>query len=104
MRDPSAIRWLRSTVEMESSCTQASRWMVAASSSFVPFRARGASPGAAVTRRRISARLTTVPNFATFVLDQLPPPPRRVLEIGCGREGGLVELLAARGYDVLGVD
>jgi len=34
----------------------------------------------------------------------LPPPPGRVLEIGCGREGGLVELLAARGYDVLGVD
>jgi hypothetical protein len=45
-----------------------------------------------------------VPDFATFVLDQLPPPPGRVLEVGCGREGGLVELLAARGYDVLGVD
>lgn len=43
-------------------------------------------------------------DFATFVLDQLPPPPRRVLEIGCGDEGGLVELLAAKGYDVLGVD
>jgi methyltransferase family protein len=43
-------------------------------------------------------------DFATFVLDQLPPPPRRVLEIGCGEEGGLVELLAARGYDTLGVD
>jgi hypothetical protein len=27
-----------------------------------------------------------------------------VLEIGCGREGGLVDLLTARGYDVLGVD
>jgi hypothetical protein len=27
-----------------------------------------------------------------------------VLEIGCGREGGLVETLAAAGYDVLGVD
>ena len=27
-----------------------------------------------------------------------------MLEIGCGREGGLVEALAARGYDVLGVD
>lgn len=43
-------------------------------------------------------------DFATFVFDQLPPPPRRVLEIGCGREGGLVEQLAARGYDALGVD
>src|SRR3954464_12616594 len=57
-----------------------------------------------VTRRRISARLTVVPEFATFVLEQLPPPPGRVLEIGCGRDGGLVELLAARGYDVTGVD
>jgi SAM-dependent methyltransferase len=45
-----------------------------------------------------------VSDFATFVFDQLPPPPRRVLEVGCGREGGLVEVLAARGYDVLGVD
>lgn len=43
-------------------------------------------------------------DFATFVFDQLPPPPGRVLEVGCGREGGLVEELAARGYDVLGVD
>jgi hypothetical protein len=45
-----------------------------------------------------------VSDFATFVLNQLPPPPRRVLEVGCGEEGGLVELLAVRGYDVLGVD
>jgi hypothetical protein len=43
-------------------------------------------------------------DFATFVLDQLPPGPARVLEVGCGREGGLVAMLAARGYDVLGVD
>jgi hypothetical protein len=27
-----------------------------------------------------------------------------VLEVGCGEEGGLVELLADRGYDLLGVD
>jgi Methyltransferase domain len=27
-----------------------------------------------------------------------------VLEIGCGRAGGLVQLLATHGYDVLGVD
>jgi SAM-dependent methyltransferase len=45
-----------------------------------------------------------VTDFATFVFDQLPPPPRRVLEVGCGDEGGLVEALASRGYDVLGVD
>jgi hypothetical protein len=45
-----------------------------------------------------------VPTFATFVFDQLPPPPCRVLEIGCGRHGGLVEELVAAGYDALGVD
>jgi SAM-dependent methyltransferase len=45
-----------------------------------------------------------VADFATFVFDQLPPPPRRVLEVGCGRDGGLVPELAANGYDVLGVD
>ena len=43
-------------------------------------------------------------DFGTFVLKQLPPPPQRILEVGCGREGGLVELLADAGYDVLGVD
>jgi len=45
-----------------------------------------------------------VADFGTFVLKQLPPPPQRILEVGCGRDGGLVELLAASGYDVLGVD
>jgi hypothetical protein len=45
-----------------------------------------------------------VSDFATFVFEQLPPPPGRVLEIGCGSEGGLVAELAAHGYDVLGVD
>ena len=43
-------------------------------------------------------------DFGTFVLNQLPPPPQRVLEVGCGREGGLVELLSGAGYEVLGVD
>jgi methyltransferase family protein len=43
-------------------------------------------------------------DFATFVFEHLPTPPRRVLEIGCGEEGGLVEVLAAAGYDVVGVD
>jgi SAM-dependent methyltransferase len=43
-------------------------------------------------------------DFGTFVLKHLPPPPRRVLEIGCGDAGGLVELLAGAGYDSLGVD
>lgn len=43
-------------------------------------------------------------DFATFVLEQLPEPPCRVLEVGCGPEGGLVPFLAGRGYDALGVD
>jgi hypothetical protein len=43
-------------------------------------------------------------DFGTFVLDQLPPPPGRILEIGCGKDGGLVDLLTVAGYDALGVD
>jgi hypothetical protein len=42
--------------------------------------------------------------FAEFVLAQLPPPPLRMLEVGCGREGGVVPALAEAGYDVLGID
>jgi SAM-dependent methyltransferase len=38
-----------------------------------------------------------------FVLSQLGPPPRRVLEIGCG-EGKLARGLADRGYDVVAID
>ncbi|HVS85731.1 MAG TPA: class I SAM-dependent methyltransferase [Gaiellaceae bacterium] len=53
--------------------------------------------------RRASASVTAV-GFIDFVLDQLPPAPCRVLEVGCGSEGGLVEELAARGYETLGVD
>ena len=43
-------------------------------------------------------------DFAEFVLSQLPPRPLRVLEVGCGEEGGVVPTLAAAGHDVLGVD
>jgi hypothetical protein len=39
-----------------------------------------------------------------FVLSQLPPPPARVIEIGCGKDGGVTPALAAAGYDVLGAD
>jgi methyltransferase family protein len=48
--------------------------------------------------------MVDVSDFATFVFDQLPPPPCRVLEIGCGEAGGLVAELVARGYEALGVD
>jgi hypothetical protein len=34
----------------------------------------------------------------------LPPPPQRVLEVGCGREGGVAPALAEAGYDVLAID
>ena len=42
-------------------------------------------------------------SFTAFVLSHLPPPPRRVLEVGCGR-GELAFALAGAGYDVVAVD
>ena len=42
--------------------------------------------------------------FSAYALSHLPPPPARVLEVGCGYEGGITPVLAAAGYDVLGVD
>ncbi len=42
--------------------------------------------------------------FNEFVLSQLPSPPARVLEVGCGPEGGVAPTLAAAGYDVLAID
>ncbi len=45
-----------------------------------------------------------VAGFLPFVLSHLPPPPVRVLEVGCGDEGGLVPDLAVRDYQVVGVD
>jgi SAM-dependent methyltransferase len=35
---------------------------------------------------------------------QLPAPPARVVEIGCGSLGGFVPFLRAEGYDAVGVD
>jgi SAM-dependent methyltransferase len=43
-------------------------------------------------------------DFTAFALSQLPDPPRRVLEVGCGHEGGVAPDLAAAGYDVLAID
>jgi Methyltransferase domain len=42
--------------------------------------------------------------FNEFVLSQLPAPPGRVLELGCGDRGGVVPELEATGYDPLGID
>ena len=39
-----------------------------------------------------------------FVREHLPPPPARVLEIGCGPLGGFVPGLELVGYDVVGID
>jgi hypothetical protein len=55
-------------------------------------------------QRRISATLVPMDDFGMFVLGQLPPPPGTVLEVGCGAEGGLVEMLTASGYQAVGVD
>lgn len=43
-------------------------------------------------------------DFATFALSQLPPPPARVLEIGCGQDGGIIPALADAEYDAQAVD
>src|SRR5438552_14564849 len=53
--------------------------------------------------RRACARLTVV-DFTEFALSQLPESPRRVLEVGCGYQGGVAPALAAAGYDVLAID
>jgi Methyltransferase domain len=43
-------------------------------------------------------------DFTSWVLQELPPPPARVLEVGCGDAGGVVAALVEAGYDALGVD
>jgi hypothetical protein len=42
--------------------------------------------------------------FSDYVLLRLPPPPARVLEVGCGDLGGVTPALVAAGYDVLAID
>lgn len=39
-----------------------------------------------------------------FIRTQLPDPPARVIELGCGPHGGLVPMLQREGYDAVGVD
>ena len=39
-----------------------------------------------------------------FVRDQLPKPPARIVELGCGESGGHLAALLDVGYDALGVD
>lgn len=42
--------------------------------------------------------------FSDYVLGRLPPPPLRILEVGCGDQGGVTPALVAAGYDVLASD
>jgi SAM-dependent methyltransferase len=42
--------------------------------------------------------------FVAYALRQLPPPPARVLEVGCGHQGGIAPELADAGYEVLAID
>jgi SAM-dependent methyltransferase len=39
-----------------------------------------------------------------FLQEQLPPPPARVLEVGCGQDGALATALSVAGWDVLAID
>jgi hypothetical protein len=45
-----------------------------------------------------------VTSFAEFLLERLPQPPARVLEVGCGTEGGVTPALLEAGYDALAID
>jgi SAM-dependent methyltransferase len=38
------------------------------------------------------------------VRSSIPPPPARVVDIGCGPDGGFVPMLRAAGYDAIGID
>ncbi|MFN8224425.1 MAG: hypothetical protein U0R50_14395 [Gaiellales bacterium] len=42
--------------------------------------------------------------FPEYVLRHLPPPPVRVLEVGCGEVGGATPAMFEAGYDVLAID
>jgi len=43
-------------------------------------------------------------DFVDYVFTHVPPAPARVLEVGCGEEGGIAPALAAAGYEVLAID
>lgn len=43
-------------------------------------------------------------DFTAFALSHLPPPPGRVLEVGCGPDGGVTPALVEAGYDARAID
>jgi ubiquinone/menaquinone biosynthesis C-methylase UbiE len=53
--------------------------------------------------RPMTAQRDTLVETEDFVGSQLPPPPARVLEVGCG-DGRLARALAAAGYRVTAID
>ena len=57
-----------------------------------------------IARQRCASAKLSEMEFIEFVLSYLREPPARVLEVGCGEEGGLVPELVREGYDVLGID
>ena len=69
------------------------------------FVAEPSSSCARTAIRRASSRLTSTPvvSVKEFVLSNLPPPPARVLEVGCGH-GRLARELDAAGYAVTAID
>jgi SAM-dependent methyltransferase len=50
-----------------------------------------------------TASFSLTMDFAPFVLARLPPPPARILEIGCG-SGELARALSAARYEVTAID
>jgi hypothetical protein len=60
------MRWLRSTVEIESSWTHDSRRTVASTSAVVPRRARAAKPCASIARRRTAVSVMRGPLIEGF--------------------------------------
>src|SRR5262249_24494526 len=103
MRLASVRRWARSTVEIESSWTQPSRWTAASTSVARPRRKRVVNPWWDTRYRRSCARLTVSIVALNELIPTLLPPPARILEVGCGA-GELARALDAAGYDVLAID
>lgn len=83
------------TADVLRAAVRAGRGGVESTPEEVPMTAAAGPPPA--TRRWLE-------HVWSLVAPALPPPPARVLEVGCGSYGGLVPRLRAAGYDAVGVD